>query len=634
MTTVEDFAEAAKRRQAEAAPAPDDQRPAIDIIPGQLAKRTAEAIRVLRDARTDIYDRGGQLVRPVRVAEPEMLDGVRRPVGALVLRPVEPEWLRLRLAEVAAWRKWDARTETLRPADPPADVARTIVAAPDEGGWPYLRAIVRHPVLLPDGRRIQRQGYDAATGLLVDATGDWPSLPDKPTRDHAVEARARIEYLLRYYPWVSPVDRAVALSLILTALARAVVPAAPGHGTDAPTPGSGKSLLIDAAAILSTGAPAAVMDYGRDQDEAAKRLDGMLLAGDAVISVDNIEVAIGGAALCQTLSQPTRRVRPLGASTMVTVPCGALIALTGNNLTLLGDIVRRVLVCRLDAGCERPELREIPQDLLADVREQRGELVRDAQIIMAAYIAAGRPRQTLPPLGGYREWNTMVRAPLVWCGAADPVAAMERTRAEDPSQQATRAVLEVWHDAIGSEPITVASLIASAEARAQNGARDLWDALAMVAMRGTQLDGGKLGYWLRSHRDCRCGARTMRRAAGTDHSSAARWQVLSTPSSSAHRPQQNQRENAIFGHKRASDADDTDDSYPPARENHENKERKGEHPPHHPYPPSNGSAERHRIGSCVYCRDAAYSDDAATLTSGGVLHHRCTSLWSRQRTSP
>jgi hypothetical protein len=68
--------------------------------------------------------------------------------------PVEPEWLRLRLAEVAVWRKWDARTESLRPADPPADVARTIVAAPDEGGLPYLHAIVRHPVLLPYGQRI------------------------------------------------------------------------------------------------------------------------------------------------------------------------------------------------------------------------------------------------------------------------------------------------------------------------------------------------------------------------------------------------------------------------------------------------------------------------------------------------
>jgi putative DNA primase/helicase len=528
MTTVEDFTEALKRRKAEDG-TPADGRPAIDVVPGRLAERTAAAIRALHDARAEIYDRGGQLVRPVRVAQAESLDGVKRPVGAIVLRPVEPEWLRLRLAEVARWRKWDTRTETLRPTDPPPDVARTIVAAPDEGRWPYLRAIARHPALLPDGRRITDSGYDANTGLLIDAPGQWPPLPDRPTRDHAVEARARLEHLLRFYPWVSDVDRAVALSLILTALARATLPAAPGHGTDAPAPGTGKSLLIDAAAILSTGAPAAVMDYGRDQDEAAKRLDGMLLAADAVISIDNIEVAIGGATLCQTLSQPTRRLRPLGASAMVTVPCGALIAMTGNNLTLLGDIVRRVLVCRLDAGCERPELREIPQDLLADVCEQRGELVRDAQTIMAAYIAAGCPKQHLPPLGGYREWSAMVRAPLVWCGAADPVAAMERTRANDPSQQEVRAVLNAWHNAIGSDAISVASLITSAEARALNGDTELRDAIAMVALRGTQIEAAKLGYWLRRHRDCQCGALTMRRTDEVGHSGGAKWRVIPSP---------------------------------------------------------------------------------------------------------
>ena len=506
--------------------------PVIAILPGKLSERTTAAIGALRTARLQIFDRGGQLVRPVRVANPETLDGVRRPLGALVLRPVEPEWLRLRLAETAVWRKWDRRAHQWRAADPPHDVARTLTAAPDEGAWPYLRAVVRHPVLLLDGQRITGPGYDARTGLLVDAPGTWPPLPDRPTRDHAVEARARLEYLLRFYPWVSDVDRAVALSLFMTALARAVLPAAPGHGTDAPAPGTGKSLLIDAAAILSTGTTAAVMDYGRDRDEATKRLDGMLLAGDAVISIDNIEAAIEGAALCQTLTQTTRRIRPLGASTMVTVPCTALLTMNGNNLTLKGDIVRRVLVCRLDAGCERPELREIPQDLLADVRRQRGELVRDAQTIMAAYIVAGRPKQNLPPLGGFREWGTMVRDALVWSGAKDPVAAMERTRDDDPSRQAIYAALSAWHSAFGTDPTTAAEAIARADpdpdlrkAGAEPDHR-LREALEMIALRGNKIDVRALGQWLRVNRDVRAGAFILRRYSTGAQGGAVRWQVV------------------------------------------------------------------------------------------------------------
>ena len=42
-------------------------------------------------------------------------------------------------------------------------------------------------------------------------------------------------------------------------------------------------------------------------------------------------------------------------------------------------------------------------------------------------------------------------------------------------------------------------------------------------------------------------------------------------------------------------------------------------------------AARERIGSCAYCFDAAYADDADLLAAGGVLHFRCTNLWLRSQ---
>jgi hypothetical protein len=50
--------------------------------------------------------------------------------------------------------------------------------------------------------------------------------------------------------------------------------------------------------------------------------------------------------------------------------------------------------------------------------------------------------------------------------------------------------------------------------------------------------------------------------------------------------------------------------------------------PRGPQGPPNGH-DRERIGSCAYCFDAAYADDAMALESGGVLHRRCADLWSR-----
>jgi putative DNA primase/helicase len=134
-----------------------------------------------------------------------------------------------------------------------------------------------------------------------------------------------------------------------------VLPAAPGHAVDAPEAGTGKSLLVDAAAIVA-GVEAPVMDYG-DAKEMSKKLDAALLAGDAIVAIDNVEAPLEGGVLSQVLTQASLRIRVLGLSKVVTAPCAAMVTISGNNLVLRGDIVRRVLLCRLDAGVERPETR-------------------------------------------------------------------------------------------------------------------------------------------------------------------------------------------------------------------------------------------------------------------------------------
>jgi hypothetical protein len=150
---------------------------------------------------------------------------------------------------------------------------------------------------------------------------------------------------------------------------------------------------------------------------------------------------------------------------------------------------------------------------------------------MAAYIVAGRPKQNLPPLGGFREWGTMVRDALVWSGAKDPVAAMERTRDDDPSRQAIYAVLSAWHATFGTDPITAAEAIARAdpdlELRKAGAEPDhrLREAIELVALRRGKLDARALSYWLRAHRDVRAGAMTLRRADGS-HGGIARWKVV------------------------------------------------------------------------------------------------------------
>jgi hypothetical protein len=103
---------------------------------------------------------------------------------------------------------------------------------------------------------------------------------------------------------------------------------------------------------------------------------------------------------------------------------------------------------------------------------------------------------------------------------------MIRARADDPSAQDFSAVLTAWHEAWSSEPVTVATVIGLAEARAANGAAELGEALALVALRGGKLDGERLGKWLRRHRDCRSGGLTLVRSSEVGASGGVKWQVM------------------------------------------------------------------------------------------------------------
>ena len=160
-----------------------------------------------------------------------------------------------------------------------------------------------------------------------------------------------------------------------------------------------------------------------------------MLEGARLISIDNCELSLGGALLCQTATQHFIKVRVLGFSKSVLIVNTALLFATGNNLKLYGDMLRRGLICRLDAGEERPELRTFEQeDPERALKRERGRYAVAALTVLRAYIIAGRPIRR-QPLGGFEGWSDLVRNALLWLGEEDPVETVESARAEDPERQ-------------------------------------------------------------------------------------------------------------------------------------------------------------------------------------------------------
>ena len=317
-----------------------------------------------------LYQTGGRLVYPVRSTEASSDDdGVRRPSGALTVQDVKPPRMELFMIEHAPFVK-PARGGGFKPQPATEKLARLYLNAPDLWRLPILNGIIETPTLRADGTLLDVPGYDRRSGLLLNM-GDLklPTISDAPSRADALAGLKLLQEPFSDFPFVadgpngSSASRSVMLSMVLTGLVRRTLPSAPMHGVSAPTPGTGKSLAVQVAAIIVMGRPVTAMSQGASQEEDEKRFFTILMQGDQMASIDNVTRSIGGDALCTILTEPTWQNRVLGESRNVSVNTNVLLTATGNNLSFAGDMTRRALLCRMDARMENPEGRSFEKDL-------------------------------------------------------------------------------------------------------------------------------------------------------------------------------------------------------------------------------------------------------------------------------
>jgi putative DNA primase/helicase len=472
--------------------------PVIRVVASEMPRVVDEAEDALIDTGTPMFSRAGNLVRPITDAVPS---AGGRMTQVARLRPLGPDALTDVLAQTAKFQRYDERRRAWVNIDPPAKVAATLLSR--EGKWrlPPIAGIITTPTLRPDGSLLAQAGYDPATRLylMLDEDLRMPEIAEAPTREQAEAALKLLIEPLAGFPFVGPVDRAVALSSIITSIIRPALPVAPLHGIRASTAGTGKSFLVDVFSTIATGRPCSVMAVGKTEEETEKRLGALLLDGAPVISIDNVNGELGGDMLCQMTERPLVRVRILGKSEVPEIECRATIFATGNNLTLVGDMTRRAVLCTLDAGVEQPELREFDFDPITRILENRGAYVAAAITIVRASRAAGSP-PVCGPIGSYGPWSDSVRSALIWLGEADPVDSMKIMRDEDPELVVISELFAAWREVLTlGSAYTTSQIEDAASARFQDGGYEhpeFRDILMRQANSGPAISTKRLGRWL------------------------------------------------------------------------------------------------------------------------------------------
>jgi len=512
------------RPKGEARAVANPDLPVITLQAGELHNIATEAEAALIQSDTQFYVRSGRLMRPV-IDDMPASHGRRTKVARLaeVTGPVVID----HLSRSAVWLKYDGRTKKMVAADPKPEVASTILSRDGEWRFPRLAGVITTPTLRPDGTVLMEPGYDEATQLLLLDPPAMHPIASRPSKKQAQSALAFLDTLLDEFPFVDQASRSVALSALITPVVRGAISVAPMHVTQAPVAGSGKSYIIELASAINSGEHAPVLSAGKSEEEMEKRLVGALLSGQTFISLDNVNGELGGDFLCQVIERPVVAARPLGQSAFIKIESRATCFATGNNIRLVGDMTRRVIVCSLDPDMERPELRTFKGDPFDAVLKERGKYVSAALTVVRAYVVAGFPG-VLPPLASFEEWSRFVRSALVWLGRPDPIETMERARADDPVKTALINLYNGWYDAVGSAAQTTSEIVTAATTR-------MFDSLAHPALHDALTDvaddrrGGiatkTLGRYLATHKNRVVDGLKMVEA-GKDRTKKALWKVV------------------------------------------------------------------------------------------------------------
>ena len=425
-------------------------------------------------------------------------------IGDGEILPMEPATLLYLLGSLLRFEKYSQKQKEWAPADCPVQYARCITRLRAKWELPELVGLLRAPTITPAGIVIEKEGFDAQTGLYLDfPEGEkWRGIPDSPTDDEAKRAVRRLWYPFRDFPFIEDADRGSYLAGLFTAVTRPTYPTAPGLVIDATAPGTGKSYLSFCLQLMTGGRIEAMAPVYDDEAEMRKRLTTVAMNGSTTLLIDNIDRPFESAALCSFLTSETWSDRLLGSNAKGCFPNNLFLLLTGNNATIKGDLSRRLLWSRLDAEMEHPEEREFNFNPVTYVKEHLLDLRHAAlTILRAACIRADKPKRSA--LGSFEAWNAFVRDAVMWVGEQgwldidDPVVTMTKGSDENPQRQQQGAFLRAWYNEFQDSERTVKQLIQYIDLNLTDDDPFVEAVQSIEDIRG-ELTVKNLGYWIRS----------------------------------------------------------------------------------------------------------------------------------------
>jgi hypothetical protein len=332
---------------------------------------------------------------------------------------------------------------------------------------PEVRAINTAPLISMSGNVIEGVGLDRDTGLFhrIDPLLR-ACLPADPPTEQAV--RDAVTFL--FDEWLvdvalDRVGKAIAITLALTLIERALLPERPAFFVTAGQRGGGKTTLVNMITLAALGRRAAAAGWSDNAEERKKALFSYLRQGVACLAWDNI--ARGSAISCPhieaALTAAETSDRVLGVSRVETVPSTTVQIFTGNSITPRGDMASRSLMLALSVDRPDPENRAFAHtDPLGWTQANRPKIVRAFYTLLIAG-ALKRPQQQEAKTR-FKSWWTLVGWPVEYAAgligtAFNCTEVMRAGEAGDEEASAASAALSILREIWGSRAFTARDVV-------------------------------------------------------------------------------------------------------------------------------------------------------------------------------
>jgi putative DNA primase/helicase len=487
-----------------------EEYPIIQVTDGDISRISDETQDVLLAQNKPVFVRGGQLVQPIYTEYPM---GGGRVTRNTILRTFNIHSLRYMLNKrCIRYLKWDGRRRAMVPCDPPDKLLSTMISV---GHWKLhpMFGVFNCPTISADGQIIYKRGYDQENKIWLDWHNslalDENFINHVPSKSEAVDALQLIWDLLQEFPFVEAYDKSVAVAAMMTPVLHGAFGVTPMFLFLSHTSGSGKSYLADLVSGIASGRPCPVIAAMENEEETKKQLNGIILEGSPVVSLDNYTTDIDNPLICQMCSQEVLKVRALGGSIISDCVWRSTFLGTGNNIQFADDMLRRGLTCCIDPRMEYPENRRFAARPMETILADRARYITAILTIARAY-KLGTHKMDVEPFVTFENWSDMVRAPLLWLGCDDVIKTVKKYKVTDIKRMAMRSFLYWWatkHVSMTGKPLPLTARTMTEMAREmdasefENGPRlrnpELFDSLMeLVNTRGNQLEVRSVGRWL------------------------------------------------------------------------------------------------------------------------------------------